>query len=132
MFSRGAFWLSKKFFQHAVRLLRKVLNFVFLRTMLYAGTACEQKTENAKIAANSMFAAIFLNYVVIKFCFGIGYPVPVLNALQNNFGVFQDLYRLPHCFLLFYAQNIVRTHIVIFAKGNNVPYGYFVFALFIP
>ena len=44
---------------HRGRLLRKILNFVFLRTLLYDGTACEQKTKNAKIAANSMFAAIF-------------------------------------------------------------------------
>ena len=36
------------------RLLRKYLNFVFLRTLLYDGTACEQKTKNAKKAIGSI------------------------------------------------------------------------------
>ena len=49
----------EKVFSTRCRLLRKVLNFVFLRTLLYDGTACEQKTKNAKSAANSMFAALF-------------------------------------------------------------------------
>ena len=48
----------EKVFSTRCRLLRKVLNFVFLRTLLYDGTACEQKTKNAKSAANSMFAAL--------------------------------------------------------------------------
>ena len=47
----------EKVFSTRCRLLRKVLNFVFLRTLLYDGTACEQKTKNAKAAANIKFAA---------------------------------------------------------------------------
>ena len=49
----------KKIFLTRCRLLRKVLNFVFLRTLLYDGTACEQKTENAKSTANIEFAVLF-------------------------------------------------------------------------
>ena len=83
----------EKVFRHAVRLLRKVLNFVFLRTLLYDGTACEQKTKNAKIAANIELAAIFFELYCLKNFFGIGLPIHTLNVLQNNFGVFQGLYR---------------------------------------
>ncbi len=40
------------------RLLRKVLNFVFLRRKMYDGTSTEQKTKNAKSAVSSMLAAL--------------------------------------------------------------------------
>ncbi|MFQ9065122.1 MAG: hypothetical protein ACLR5R_08310 [Eubacterium sp.] len=39
--------------------MRKVLNFVFLRTLLYDGTACEQKTENAKSTVSSITYGAF-------------------------------------------------------------------------
>ena len=44
----------EKVFSARYRLLRKVLNFVFLRTLLYDGTACSQKTKNAKNAVGSI------------------------------------------------------------------------------
>ena len=48
----------EKVFSARCRLLRKVLNFVFLRRKMYDGTSTEQKTKNAESAANSMFAAL--------------------------------------------------------------------------
>ena len=36
---------------------------------------------------------VSLNYVVITLCFSIGLPIHTLNVLQNNFGVFQGIYR---------------------------------------
>lgn len=39
-------------------LSRRLLNFVFLRTLLYDCTACEQKTKNTKSTVNSMFAVL--------------------------------------------------------------------------
>ena len=48
----------EKVFSTRCRLLRKVLNFVFLRRKMYDGTSTEQKTRNAEGAANSMFAAL--------------------------------------------------------------------------
>ena len=50
--------VAKKVFSARCRLLRKVLNFVFLRRKMYDGTSTEQKTRNAESAANSMFAAL--------------------------------------------------------------------------
>lgn len=50
--------VAKKVFSARCRLLRKVLNFVFLRRKMYDGTSTEQKTKNAESAANSMFAAL--------------------------------------------------------------------------
>lgn len=49
---------GEKVFSARCRLLRKVLNFVFLRRKMYDGTSTEQKTKNAESAANSMFAAL--------------------------------------------------------------------------
>ena len=46
--------LVEKAFSTTYRLLRKFLNFVFLRTLLYDGTACSQKTKNAKNAVGSI------------------------------------------------------------------------------
>ena len=50
--------VAKKVFSARCRLLRKVLNFVFLRRKMYDGTSTEQKTRNAESAANSIFAAL--------------------------------------------------------------------------
>ncbi|MDO4364509.1 MAG: hypothetical protein Q4C99_08275, partial [Clostridia bacterium] len=49
----------EKVFLIRCRLLRKVLNFVFLRRKMYDGTSTEQKTKNAKSTANSIFAVLF-------------------------------------------------------------------------
>ena len=49
----------EKLFSTRYRLLRKILNFVFLRTLLYDGTACSQKTKNAKNAVSSILTAFF-------------------------------------------------------------------------
>ena len=38
-------------------------NPVFLRTLLYDGTACEQKTGNAKTRRNSMFLRVFIDII---------------------------------------------------------------------
>ena len=45
-----------------VRLLRKFLNFVFLRRKMYDGTSTEQKTKNAKSAVSSILTALFKPY----------------------------------------------------------------------
>ena len=39
-------------------------NSVFLGTLLYKGTACSQKTENAKSTADSMSAVLFLLMII--------------------------------------------------------------------
>ena len=44
----------EKVFLTRCRLLRKVLNFVFLRRKMYDGTSTEQKTKNAKNAVGSI------------------------------------------------------------------------------
>ncbi len=54
---RIVFQRVEKVFLARCRLLRKFLNFVFLRTLLYGGTACSQKTKNAKNAVSSILAA---------------------------------------------------------------------------
>lgn len=41
-------------------------NSVFLRTLPYDGTACSQKTENAKTAVGSMPTAVFFSLTIIK------------------------------------------------------------------
>ena len=53
------FFSVLKSFLMCYSLLRKVLNFVFLRTLLYDGTACEQKTENAKSTVSSITYGAF-------------------------------------------------------------------------
>ena len=47
----------EKVFSTRCRLLRKVLNFVFLRRKMYDGTSTEQKTKNAKNAVSSKLTA---------------------------------------------------------------------------
>ncbi len=54
----------EKVFSTRCRLLRKILNFVFLRRKMYDGTSTEQKTKNAESAANSMFAALLQSFRV--------------------------------------------------------------------
>ncbi|MDY5377456.1 MAG: hypothetical protein SPG60_05360, partial [Eubacterium coprostanoligenes] len=82
----------EKVFSARYRLLRKVLNFVFLRTLLYDGTACSQKTKNAKNAVGSIPTA-FLKPLRQRFVF----PPPLSSMggiiLLIIFGVFQELYR---------------------------------------
>ena len=46
-------------FSTRCRLLRKVLNFVFLRRKMCDGTSTEQKTKNAKSTANIKLAVLF-------------------------------------------------------------------------
>ena len=51
--------VAKKVFSARCRLLRKVLNFVFLRRKMYDGTSTEQKTKNAKNAVSLILTAFF-------------------------------------------------------------------------
>ena len=48
--------------RHAVRLLKKMQNFVFCEWELYDGTAPEQKTKSTKNPENSMFSG-FLHLI---------------------------------------------------------------------
>ena len=45
-------------FSTRCRLLRKLLNFVFLRRKMYDGTSTEQKTKNAKSTASSILTVL--------------------------------------------------------------------------
>ena len=81
----------EKVFLTRCRLLRKVLNFVFLRRKMYDGTSTEQKTKNAKNAVGSIPTA-FLKLIRQHFVL----PPPFLrrgNMVNLYICVFQELYR---------------------------------------
>ena len=79
-------------FSTRYRLLRKFLNSVLLRTLLYDGTACSQKTKNAKKAVSIKLTA-FLKPHRQHFVL----PPPLINKRRLiwllYFGVLQELYR---------------------------------------
>jgi len=77
--------------------------------LLYDGTACEQKTKNAKSAVNSMFTALFILSDYNKFYL---YPfvqnknIKLLNCLfWRGSGSLSTVYGLNIAFKPFFALN---------------------------
>ena len=74
------------------RLLRKFLNFVFLRRKMYGGTSTEQKTKNAKNAVSLILTAFLKPH---RQHFVLPLPLASMGGIIRLiiFGVFQELYR---------------------------------------
>ena len=87
-------------FSTRCRLLRKVLNFVFLWRKMYDGTSTEQKTKNAKSAVNSMFAAL-LQSLRQHFVLPSPFTQGSIKRLINFIGVLQELYRQSEADVVF-------------------------------
>ena len=69
----------EKVFSTRCKLLRKFLNFVFLRRKMYINTSTEQKTKNAKNAVSSILTA-FLKPHRQHFVL----PPPLLKKWRHN------------------------------------------------
>ena len=107
----------EKVFSTRCRLLRKVLNFVFLRTLLYDGTACEQKTKNAQKCCNSMLTALLL--FCCKIFMSLSFLYKGVQICRLVFvGVFQGLYRQSGCTQIFGTAFYFCLFTGLFIKGE--------------